>query len=219
MTIRQSACLVIVLCLGGAGGCSVRRPKVPEPVSPRPVPAPEAAPSGGAATGLASQEDLPPPPQLEPAPVGAALPSFLAGEKIPPPPAAPRERAPGAGSTAAGRSPGAAPGGDGAPDAVLPSEAADSGTDAVVVPKLTTVLSEKERWEHNQEIDRNLARVNDLLGELDPGRLSAEQHTALDRIRAIVRQTAETRSTDLAAARNLAQRAALLADDLRRTAR
>lgn len=89
----------------------------------------------------------------------------------------------------------------------------------MVIPKLTTVLSDKERWEHNQEIDKNLVRINDLLGELDAGRLSAEQQTALDRIRAIVRQAMETRSTDLPAARNLAQRAALLAEDLRGTTR
>jgi hypothetical protein len=180
-----------------------RSPKVPPPIeAPNPkleLPAPEKA---------AEPEPLPPPPEIE----GASLPEPgpappLADEALPPPPPKPIQ-ASGGGTT---RSVG--------PDPDPSRSAPEEKVEPSPVPQLTELLPEEKRWEYGQEVDRRLQNINQIIEELEKRPLKEEQMRLLDRVRVFVRQTTESRAGDLVTARNLSERAELLAEELERTTR
>jgi len=82
------------------------------------------------------------------------------------------------------------------------------------VPQLEQILSPEQQQAYNDEIDRNISRAQRTVSALNGRRLSGEQQTYLDRIRTFLQQASEARKSDLFRARNLAERASLLADDL-----
>jgi hypothetical protein len=84
-------------------------------------------------------------------------------------------------------------------------------------PQLEQVLTPERQKAYNDEIDAHMARCQRTLAGLAGRRLNSEQQTYLDRIRAFLKQAEEARRTDLFRARNLAERASLLADDLLRS--
>jgi len=84
------------------------------------------------------------------------------------------------------------------------------------VPRLGQVLTTQQRRELNQTIDRSLDAAQRSVAAVVKQTLSADQVNSVRRIRAFVRQARETREQDLALAKNLADRARLLAQDLER---
>ncbi len=82
------------------------------------------------------------------------------------------------------------------------------------VPQLEQILTAEQQQAYNDEIDRNISRAQRTVTTLNGRRLSGEQQTYLDRIRTFLQQASEARKSDLFRARNLAERASVLADDL-----
>jgi hypothetical protein len=93
-------------------------------------------------------------------------------------------------------------------------ETATATTPPAQVPQLEQILTSDQQQAYNDEIDRNISRAQRTVTSLNGRRLSAEQQTYLDRIRTFLQQASEARKSDLFRARNLAERASVLADDL-----
>ena len=144
------------------------------------------------------QVSLPPAPELPPQTPQISVPPSTPG-KVPPPP---RRRA-------TNPRPRPAPEPPAAPEPAPPP--------AGPVPQLGQILTVEQQQAYNEEIDRNIARAQRALAGLNGRRLTSEQQTYLDRIRAFVQQALEARKSDLFRARNLAERASLLAADLSRS--
>jgi hypothetical protein len=87
------------------------------------------------------------------------------------------------------------------------------------VPQLTQLMSPEEQAAHNRAIDRNVAQAREHLGQVDQRRLNASQRSTFERAQAFIGQAEQTRTTDLATAKALAERALILAEDLARTTR
>ncbi len=169
-----------------------------KPFEPPPPPPPPAYKSSSAKRAPAP---LPEPPKVQEAPVDTlSLPQSPEAPpaEIPPPPK-PRRT----GSSSKTATPAAA--------RAKPPAPADERTP---VPKLTQFLTPEQRWQYNQEIDERLLRIRGTLAKLSKQTLSESQMVLLDRVRSFVKQTVETRGTDLVTARSLAHRADLLAQEL-----
>ena len=78
------------------------------------------------------------------------------------------------------------------------------------------MLTAQQRRELNQAVDRSLDAAQRSVAAVVRHTLSADQVNSVRRIRAFLRQAEETREQDLALAKNLAERARLLAQDLER---
>ena len=78
------------------------------------------------------------------------------------------------------------------------------------------MLTAQQRRELNQAVDRSLDAAQRTVAAVVRNTLSADQVNSVRRIRAFLRQAEETREQDLALAKNLAERARLLAQDLER---
>jgi hypothetical protein len=87
------------------------------------------------------------------------------------------------------------------------------------VPQLGPLISDEQRQAYDREIDRNLDLARTALNSLMGRRLSSDQSEGVRRIREFLRQVEESRASDVALARNLADRARLLAEDLVRNSR
>ena len=84
----------------------------------------------------------------------------------------------------------------------------------VPLPQLEQVLTPEQRQAYAEEIERNIANARKAVAALEGRRLSREQTTYLARVRAFIEQADEARRGDLFRARNLSERASVLADDL-----
>jgi|GEM_PF-2405132 len=98
--------------------------------------------------------------------------------------------------------------------AVQPEPAAASD-----LPQLSPLISPNERRSMEAELDQRLAQTRANLNRLSGRTLNGEQVAAVKRIQAFLKQAEDTRQQDLNLARNLAQRAQVLAEDLVRSAR
>jgi hypothetical protein len=87
------------------------------------------------------------------------------------------------------------------------------------VPQLTQLMSPEEQAVHNRAIDRSIVQAREHLGQVDQRRLNASQRSTFERAQAFIGQAEQTRATDLATAKALAERAVILAEDLARTTR
>lgn len=99
--------------------------------------------------------------------------------------------------------------------AATPSEPQQTSS----VPQLGPLISDEQREIFQNEIDRNLDLTRASLDALMGRRLTADQAEGVRRIREFIRQVEESRGTDAALARNLSERARLLAEDLVRNTR
>lgn len=86
------------------------------------------------------------------------------------------------------------------------------------VPELEQILTPEQRQAYVDDIDTNIGRAQKTVDALRGRRLSRDQKIYLARVRAFVEQAREARKTDLFRAKNLAERASVLADDLLRSA-
>jgi len=186
MGFRQ--CLVAAVLLLTLGCNPFARKRVPSlpPVPVPPVPR-EAEPQDKA-------RDFPPPPQIEPDPGGTETPPSRAAappSAEPPPPSQPQT-----------------------PDTVPSPGQQAQPVGPQVVPQLTQLLTLAQMERYNREIDQNLNAVSSFVQAVTQRRLDDQAAIALERVRALALQAAETRQLDLETARGLASRALVLARDL-----
>jgi hypothetical protein len=98
-----------------------------------------------------------------------------------------------------------------APVVEEPSTASD-------LPQLSPLMSPAKRRAMEAELDQRLAKTRADLQRLMGRSLNGEQVAAVKRIQAFLKQAEDTRAQDLNLAKNLAQRAQVLAEDLVRSA-
>ncbi len=82
------------------------------------------------------------------------------------------------------------------------------------LPQFEQVLTPEQRQAYTEEIERNIANAQRAVTALEGRRLTGEQSTYLARVRTFIDQATEARKGDLFRARNLAERASVLAEDL-----
>jgi hypothetical protein len=172
-------------------------PPPPEPrVSRTPKPQPPVGPISEPQTVATLPDQQPVPPDAVPERPGPLVdqPEEEAGPKPQPAPPRPVASAPPPAS----------------------ESAAQPETPAAAVPQLGQILSPDQRRQYNQVIDQAIRRAQERLEVVlaNSRRLNEEQHTIIKRIQAFIRQAQEAREQDLMIAKNLADRAQLLADDL-----
>jgi hypothetical protein len=81
-------------------------------------------------------------------------------------------------------------------------------------PKLGDVLSADQQRQLNGAIDQSLARAQAGLNAAGNRQLSKDQQAIIEQVRNFIQQAQKLRSSDLPAAKSLAERAAVLARDL-----
>ena len=84
-------------------------------------------------------------------------------------------------------------------------------------PVLEEVIPGDESKRLRQSLAENETAARKALDSLKRRRLTREQNETANRVRAFLRQASEAESSDIAAAAELARRAALLAEDLRKS--
>jgi hypothetical protein len=88
---------------------------------------------------------------------------------------------------------------------------------SAAVPQLEEVLTPEQQQSYNAAIDRDIGRAQQTVDTLSKRRLNEQQTTYLERIRMFIVQANDARKTDLFRAKNLAERASVLAEDLQRS--
>jgi hypothetical protein len=179
----------LTLALLGSSCSLFHRSAKAKPPAPAPAPAAPAQP----APHPPKPQELPAPPEIQPPPPNIQPPPVEPSKAGPPPRRRPRPPAP-------------AP----QPPPVEPSKAGPP-------PQLEQILTPQQQKAYNEEIDRNISRAQRTLAALGDRSLNSEQQTYLERIRAFLKQAENARKSDLFRARNLAERASLLAADLLRS--
>jgi hypothetical protein len=99
------------------------------------------------------------------------------------------------------------------------AESAPAESVALPLPRLGQILSTEERRAYDQAIDRSIERAQRSLSFVLGHSLRPDQTAAVRRIRAFIEQAGVARERDLALAKNMADRALLLAQDLERSFR
>jgi hypothetical protein len=87
------------------------------------------------------------------------------------------------------------------------------------VPQLVPLVSPSEQASRNREIDELLQRTEESLSKVSNHKLDERQQLDVGRARTFIRQAQDLRNTDPVGARNIAQRAALLAESVVRSLR
>jgi hypothetical protein len=202
--IAIAAALVVA-----AAGCSKRRPDM---TAPLPIPGSDTIQTrdnrpDGPLSEPQTRAQIPPP---QPVPDGASPPLLGPFQPVAEAKAEPvRQARPVAVRPQAQPSP--------APAAPEPEPVAVETPSAV--PQLGPLLSAAEQREINRLIDAGLHQTRQNLERLAGRDLNANQRASLKRIRAFMRQVDEVRERDLPLARNLADRARVLSEDLARNLR
>lgn len=196
--------VVVALALMPATGCWFRKAKTSTPapvITSVPTEVPKAPPT------------IETPPRVEPAkgqisviPPGGATP-------IPSPTPPPR-------STRSARRPSTQkPSSSPQPAEASTVDPAVASAPEEPVLQLTPLLSAEQQTAYNTAIDGAIQRAEANLARLDPRRLRGSQRSNFERVRSFIQQAQQTRASDLAVAKSLADRADLLAQDLARNYR
>ncbi len=198
--IRTGLCAAVVLGTLLSSSCSIfsRKAKAQTPPAPTPPATAQQAPA------QTEKVNVPPAPELPPQPPNINEPPVTTPGKLPPPP---RRRQP---VTARPRTTPAEQ-----PTPAQPTPETPPATQPA--PQLGQILSAEQQQAYNEEIDRNISSAQRAIASLNGRRLNGDQQAYLDRIRSFVQQALEARKADLFRARNLAERASLLATDLIRS--
>ncbi len=205
--LRTSAVAVALLLALTAPGCRLFRRSSknvpPPPPPPPPVETAQPAPPSQPAA------NVPPPPQLPPAqPDLTTKPPEAPVVKLPPPPRG-RRRNKKEPPPQEAQAPAAQP--------AAPEAQASAPPPGPPAPQLEQILTPEQRQAYNEAIDTNITRAQRTLELVQGRRLNSDQKLTEDRIRAFLQQAAEARKSDLFRAKNLAERASVLADDLLRS--
>lgn len=198
--------LLLVMALAGTSpSCRwFRRSKPAPPPAPKtaPVSAPEPKPRESGPAEAPKPEPPPPaaaqPVEEKPSPEQQQTPVVVL--PAPPKPETPKRR--------------------GRPAQPKPEPAAPAETPAAApVPQLRQIFTPGERQEYNQAIDRSMESARRSLAALAGRSLSPAQLASAERVRTFLSQAEEARKEDLLRARNLAERADVLAQDLLKSLR
>ena len=192
-----AAAVLFALSGVGCGTKTVATPPAPEPVVEAAAPAPRRSVGSVVETQNSGPLPVARPVSVEAAPAG---PEPLAGEAGRLPKGIEAEPLREGNSADKGGD----QGGEG-PKAATPRS---------VIPRLGPVLTRDQRRQRSRLIDRDLDAARRIVTGIVGRDLTAEQINTVRRIREFLRQGDEARSRDPALARNLADRAALLARDL-----
>jgi hypothetical protein len=187
-----------------APSCIFRKSAKSAAPPPAPVPAQSASQPSAAKSGGTGQVALPPPPEISPQSPNLNQQPPASAEKLPPPPRRRKKKHPQQQEQTTQQPP--------AP-ATLPAEE----TAAAPVPQLEQILTPAQRQAYSDEIDADVGRAQKTVDTLQGRRLSDDHKTYLARVRAFIDQANDARKTDLFRAKNLAERASVLADDLLRS--
>jgi len=187
--------LVLASSLSTQNACLFRKKKPTPPPAQMPTPKP-AAP--------AKPEPMPPPPKVDtqtPLSTVPAPPEQIDLPEPPPqPPRRPRRPAPSATQT-------------------VPPETPPPQQPAPEPPKLVQLLTPAEQRRYQGELEKYLRNAEAIVATAGTRTLNSQQADLVVRIRAFAQQAREQREQDLMTARNLAQRADVLARDLQRSLR
>jgi hypothetical protein len=193
MTAGPRLALVLLLALFPLGSCRLFR-------KPKPVPKPARLPVQTAPAPV-SRTLVEPPPEIS-LEMEAQIPAGIPQEvqiAMPTPPSARR--------TPARTSPRTTPP---VPEASPPPAAA---------PLLVPMLTPAQRQQLERQVNERVDRTQGVLATFTGKRLSRDQREIVGQIRTFLKQAEEARGTDLLRANNLAERAAVLAQDLARRLR
>lgn len=172
-----------------------RSAKANVPPAPKPAAAETKLPPPVTTPPKTEAAAMPEPPQLPPQATTGTQPPPYSRDSLPPPPRPRRTR-------------------HETPEPPAATPAAEVPAAQAAVPQLEQILTPEQQAAYNDEIDRNIARAQRTVGQLSGRPLTAEQKVYLDRIRAFIQQASDARKTDLFRAKNLAERASVLAEDL-----
>jgi hypothetical protein len=198
--------IVALALIAGVSGCARRRADA-APIAP-PAAIPASAPTLEQPSGPLSEPqtrtELPAPQAVPdgaaPAPRGPFAYEQPETAAAPPQPQASKPPARAADTPATPAAP---------PSAAAPAQ----------VPQLGPLISEGQRQAIEREIDQNMGRTQTALDSLLGRQLTPDQVEGVRRIQEFQRQVKESRATDAALARNISERARLLAEDLVRNVR
>ena len=193
-----SAIAVLLFVLTGSA-CHKKQVPVAAPVQPEPAPAVETRPAPGPAQPVAAPPaSTAPPIQTTPAKDESKYQQNKPPEQQPPPKRVTRPSNPAPAV---------------APPAVTPP-AAVPVTPPAEPPRLGDILTPEQERQYNAAIDQSVAHAQASLASLANRQLTKEQEATLSQVQNFIQQARETRQTDLAAAKSLAERAQVLAHDL-----
>jgi hypothetical protein len=178
---------------------------------PEPIPAPDPPRPVVVTPPPAKVEPAGPPPKIE-TKQPPEVPATVATIPVPPAPK-PRRRQPRkpAPTTAAATQPATPPV---TTEGVPPSPPVTN-----TVPKLGELLSEDQKAQYLKAYEESLARARDVVTKLKGASLSTDQKSSLARVKTFIYQAEQAHQKDPQTARQLAERADLLARDLVRTVR
>jgi len=91
---------------------------------------------------------------------------------------------------------------------------APSSTPPPESPRLGDILTPEQQRQLNSAIDQSLSRAQSSIGSIANRQLNNEQQATIKQVQNFMQQAQETRKADLAAAKSLAERAEVLANDL-----
>lgn len=220
--MRRASAVCAVLLVLTLAGCR-RAPKQPPTPPPPSVSAPplEMPPAPKPEPRVIEEPPLPPPPLPAPPEEEPTVitPSVI---KLPPPPKPARKRGNGRPQAAKPKPPETKPAdpkaADPKPAEAPPAQPADPAAQPPQpAPVLEEVIPGDETRRLKQSLAESQAAARNSLAALKGRRLSREQNETANRVRAFLRQAAETESRDIGSAAELARRAALLAEDLRKS--
>jgi hypothetical protein len=106
-----------------------------------------------------------------------------------------------------------------APAAATAPPAATSAVPPAAPPKLGDVLTADEQKQYSASIDQSLAQAQASLNSIRGRPLNQDQQAELEQIRRFMLQAHDSRVSDPAGAKSLAERAKILAGDLAKTFR
>ncbi len=200
-----AALIVLVFQLG------CRRTQKAPPTPAAPVPKVEMPPPLKPQAKPLEEPQLPTPPQPTPQKEPQMSPNVITVPPPPPPQPARRTK-----PTQAAKPKPAEP-----PPATTPAAPAEETKPvqpaALPEPVLGEVIPGDQARRLEQTLAANLGTAQSVLAQIKGRRLTREQSESANRVRAFIRQSEQARRSDIAVAAELSRRAALLAEDLRKT--
>jgi hypothetical protein len=205
--MRRFTCSLALTAAAAVSEWSCHTTRAASPAPPLPVPTvsttPDRAPQPSASDAPPPAQSSPPiqttPAVTEPAPESAPSSPAL----VQPPPQQPTQPHPA-------RPAGTVPG---------PQAQPTPGPPAAPTPQLAPVLTPDQQRQLGADIDQSLEHAQASLRSIGNRQLTQQQHADMDDIRNFIRQAQATRSTDLPAAKRLAERAEVLARNLEKSLR
>jgi outer membrane biosynthesis protein TonB len=196
---RSLAALLLASALGAVeSSCHKRQVAIPLPSIPAQQPAvTEPPPSSPPPEATQSAQPAPPAPTPPVPPATAAQPMPTAPA---PPASSPPRRPPARPATPQSPTP--------------PAPAASPDPPASPAPRLGDVLSADQQRQLNGAIDQSLTRAQGSLNAVGNRQLSKDQQAVVEQVRNFIQQAQKLRTSNLPAAKSLAERAEVLARDL-----